>query len=202
MTIGEAVARLRQDLKEVSQDSYFSDRGLYNTILTGGLMYMERERKNLHNLDIYTHETFNTEEVNLYEESCVPLDCKVCRIKVPNILSLKTGLVYKYLTSPDGSIEFKITDPTSYQRKLKLLRGNKQVAFKEGDFIYLSKCLPCVKFSYVSTDLENSSGCKALDQDVPFPDYMLDVIIKNAVQSEQLAIRKPNDNIQNKDSNS
>ena len=202
MTIREGVSRLRQDLKEVSQDSYFSDRGLWNAIFTSGVQYMERDRKNLHNLDIYTFKSFNTEEVNLYEESCVPLDCTVCRIKIPNILTLKTGMVYKSLTSPDGSIDFNITDPTSYQRKLKLLRGNKQLAFKEGDYIYLSTCLPCVKFGYVSTDLEDSNSCSRLDDEIPFPEYLLDIIFKSALQSESLAVKKPHDTIQNKDTNS
>lgn len=202
MTKGEIVSTLRGDLKEVSSDSYFTDRQLWSKFFIGGLMYMERERKNLHNLDIYTFQSFDTEKVNKYEGTCVPIECLSCRIKVPNLVSLKGGILYKSLTSPDGSIKFNITDPTSYQRKLNLKSGNQGFAFKEGEYIYLSKCLPCVKFGYVSNDMNHSTSCKALEEENPFPDYMIDTLIKNALNTFQIAIKKPQDISSNKTPNS
>lgn len=201
MLVGEAIARIRGNIKETTVDSYIPNRLIWSWIYTALLKYLEREKYKLHNLDIFTTESFDAERVNLLEDSCVPLDCTVSRIKV-SMLETKNGPIYKYITSPDRSQQFRLTTARGFERKIRTKGRSEYYAFKEGDYIYLEKYLPCVLVSYLNIDLTSSKECSKLEELIPIPDYIMDTILKEALQEASIAIQKPQDIVQNKNTGS
>lgn len=204
MKIKEIVSRFRGTFKEFRGDTRTTSRYIWSIIWTAGLFLMERE-KNLHKLDIYKTVDLETEEVNLLETSCVPLNCMGCRVKIPSTVENKNGLIYKYIASPDLSTQFKLVSPTAYQRKKKLKNTYQNYAFLDNGYIYFDKCYPCIKVSYLPDSWEesisSSDGCSKLEQNSPLPDYILYNLLRMSLEELSLHARVPFDTSQNKNPN-
>ena len=198
MTNGEVISLLRNSIKEVTSDSIYTNRFLYNTLRVNAFMYLERERKSLSNLNIFTTKTIDTEEVNLYEDSCVPLDCKGCRIKLP-VISTKIGPLYKFIASADMSQEWKLVNPLSFVRKNKM-KSRYNYAYLDGDYAYFTDCPECVKVCFASSDLEEgtSDSCSRLEDEFFLPDHLLTYVIQDSLRQIGALISKAQDHIQNK----
>jgi len=100
MTKGDVVARMRNSVKQHYSDSVLSNRFLWSSFRTAAITIMEKDKRSLYN-DTTSWETvsIDTEKVNLSENTCVPLDCKVCRVELPDSLSTSSGFLYKYVGS-------------------------------------------------------------------------------------------------------
>lgn len=204
MTIREAVSRLRNNLKEFYGDSVLSNRHLYNIIYTMSLAYLERDKRTLYNLDIFTPVNIDAEEVNIYEGSCVILDCKVCRYKLEDLMENKYGFIYKYVGTPDYKNQYHITSPNTYNRKTNI-RGNKtKYGWIENEYIYIPDCPPCIKVLYLSSNgvsLNSVDGCSIMDNKLTIPDYLIDNVIKGSMSELQIFIAKNFDVTENKNPN-
>lgn len=198
MQIKDIVSRIRNSSKEVTGDSVLRNRHIYNAFYTNALLLLEKDKRNLTKQENFKTVSLETEEVNLLENSCVPLDCMGCRVKLPKITSNKNGLVYRYISSPDKSILYKLTTPLSFQRKTKIKNNLQKYAFVDGDYLYLSECLPCIEISYLPDAMDDTGICKILEEDVPFPDYLIDMAIKNALTELGIFIQKSQDHTTNK----
>lgn len=196
MTIGTAISRVRNGIKEVSRDSYYTNRLLWNTLLTNYIRFLN-QKPNIHSLDVFTTIDVETESVNLLENTCVPLDCWGCRIKVEDVLETKHGMVFRYITTPDRSIPFKLVSPKLFTKKADKTKGNTHYAFLEGEYLYFNKCYPCIKISYLAKDGVTTSCCK-LDNALNIPDYLLDISIKGAIQDLAPSLQKPVDRTSDK----
>lgn len=194
MTKGEAIYRLRSSIKEVSRDSRYSNRHLWNLLWTTAKKLMLRDKNKLSNQNIFTRFEFKTEEVNLLT-SCVPIDCNVCRIKLPDTVESKEGLVYQYIGPPDFSKNFKVVSPQTFRTLLGTRNPSKYYGFIDSGYLYLSKCYPCVIGLMLTDEI---TGCSQLNSLAPIPGYVFDYIIKEGIQELAPALTKPADIVANK----
>lgn len=208
MRVGEATSRLRNTLKEFKGDTRLTDRYLWNIIWSIGALLLNRE-KNLNSLDIFKTVDLETEEVNLLESSCVPLDCIGCRVKIPSKVESKYGLIYKFIATPDLSTSFKLVNPTSFTTKSKLRGKIGNYAYMDNGYIYMDECFPCIKISYLPNDseeaLEDTEGnknCSMLEKEISLPNYIMSVIFQMSLQELSMYVKLPFDTNQNKDQQS
>jgi len=201
MLIRQIVSRLRNDIKEHTGDTVLTNRHLWNIFYTKAQLLLERDKKNIYNIDVFETASIDTEEVNELEDTCVPI-CKLsCRAKLPDSVEFKTGLTYRYIATADLSTNFHLVNPSSFIRKTGI-QGNKQnYAYLENGYLYLSKCYPCISVSYIPKDLTSSDDkdtCSKLDQNTILPDYLIDGAMTAALQELQLFKSVGYDHSQNK----
>lgn len=197
MTIRELVSRCRSTLKEVNNDSYLSNRHLWQIISSVFSKYLD-QRKNIYKLDLFNTINIDTEEVNLLEESCVPLNCLGCRIKLDEAMETKDGLVFRYIATPDMSKTFKLVSPKLYMLKHKKTKGNSNFAFYDNGYLYFNNCFPCLKISYLSKTGQSNEGCSVLENNINIPDYMVQDIVAGTLSEYQYFLQKPQDKSANK----
>lgn len=204
MTIGEIVGRIRATIKETTSDSYISNRHIWSSVRTAALMYIKRDRR-FYSSNVFTTETRNPEPVDIYEDTCVPLSCISCRVDLSDVIEDGSGIVYQYITTIDGSKEFKIVTPKQFQIKSKKTKGRELYAYYENEALYFSQCFDCIKISYLKDSLKNSeanSSCGIMDEESFIPDYLLEPSIKTAIQELSITKQIPEDTSTNKSSNS
>lgn len=195
MTIGHIVYRIRNTLKENSRDSRYSNRHLWNTAFGIAKKLMLRDFQKITNSNVFTRFEFETETVNLLS-SCVPIDCEACRIKLPETIASKEGLVYKFIGTPDYSQSFTVVSPESFRRSRKLRGKKSNFAFIDSGYLYLSKCYPCIVGLILSDDL--TDGCSKLKINAPIPDHLEDFVVKETIQELGTTLTKPVDIVANK----
>jgi hypothetical protein len=202
MKVREAVSRLRNVMKEHYSDSVLSNRFLWDLIKTASYQLIQREGNSIYNSSNFKCDFFDTEEVNLLENSCVPLNCLGCRFKLPETMDNKFGIVYRFLGTPDLSKQFTIVSPANFSAKEKI-RGSGNYAFIDGDYVYFKKCYPCFKFCYLHSDLlaEDSTKCSKMDSEISIPNHLLEVVFRMSPESLNVFARKPYDHVTNKSSN-
>lgn len=202
MTVREVTSRVRGTLKEFYSDSVLTNRLIWNIIQSGLMLYLDRDGKNIYKLDIFTKVTLEQEDYNIYEGTCVPLECQGCRYKLPKGAENKNGLIYRYIGSPDQSITYKVVSPSAFQNKKKL-RGDKgKYMILEEGYLYTSDCLPCLSISYLANvPVVTENGCSVLDTEASIPDFILHQILRMPLEELNIFINKPLDVIQNKTPN-
>ena len=202
----QIVSRLRQDLGESTADSMWFNRQLWSAYWDAAKMVIQRandENKLVNQSQIFKKFNLDTEDVNGFEDTCVPLDCISCRVKLPEpILHSKVGPVYAFLGSPDMYTQYVIVTPQEFIIKSKIKGTKMRFAFQEGDFLFLSKCIPCVLYrAFPDELLEGDGKCSVMDQEVPVPGYLEDSILKMA--KEALVGKQGNyDHVANKNTQS
>lgn len=204
MTIREIVSRLRHDLSEHFADSHLFNRHLFNSFWIASRLMLKREAdSNMLPKQTKSYRTYviDSEMVNKYEGTCVPLECIACRYKLPKLLSGKHGIIYSYFGSVDQSAETLIVDPYSYQVKTQLPGVKTQFAFIEGDYIYTSGCLPCMKLIAIPDTYGDEAGtgaCSIMDDDIQIPDHLYEPSFQMARQGLLTSLAKPYDTTPNK----
>ena len=182
------VSRLRQDLGESSADSMWFNRQLWDAYWQAAKLVIQRandENKLVNQSQIFKKFNLDTEEVNGLEDTCVPLECISCRVKLPEkILHSKMGPIYAFLGSPDMNTQYVIVSPQEFIVKSKIKGTKARFACQDGDYLYLSKCIPCIQYLAFPDELMEGTGkCSIMDQEVPIPSYFEDSIIKLAKES-------------------
>ncbi len=203
MTIREVVSRLRNDLKEHTQDSVYYNRHLWNAFWTASRLLLQREAdgEGIKDMRSFKSVILDTEEVNKYEGTCVPLECAVCRVKLDKPLMSKKGMVYHFVGSIDMHTEFKVVSPQDFKVKAGIKGVRVNYAYLEGDYLYLSKCTPCIKVIAVFNDFSttNTKGsCSILDSEIGIPDYLIEGSLSLAKQHLLPTLSKAYDHTQNK----
>lgn len=203
MTIREVVARIRGDLSQVSADSTFTDRHLFNAFWTASRLILQRNADEGISINgkSFTSTVVNTEEVNKFEGTCVPLSCAVCRAKIRKpLMGKKRGFIYHFVGSVDYATSFSVVTPYEFPIKTAI-KGAGNFAYIDGDYIYFSKCLPCVRITALFEEYggdTDAGGCSVMDNEVAIDDFLIEAAIRMA--KENLA-RNPYDHSANKNAN-
>lgn len=141
-TRSEVISRLRNSIKEVSSDSKFTNRYLWNVFNTNAQLLIQREsdRARLYNQsDIWQTICIKMDKVSPLLCDCLqlPLDCVVyrSRFKIPKILEGSFGKIYRFISSVDMSNFIILVTP--YQFQLKATKYNtEKYAFIHDDYIW------------------------------------------------------------------
>ena len=121
-TIGDAVSRVRNQIKAVKQDAFLTDRFLYSILLKHAKLLMKREdgRFKLLSFSSVVQSIDDVEliEVDKVEACCTGLQagCTIKRTKdkLPVFMQGYYGPLIRNITSVDGSQELQPTLPSSY----------------------------------------------------------------------------------------
>ena len=198
---------MREETKETSADSVLSNRHLWNAFWRASRVLIQREADEaaLNDQNIFDVLMIDTEEVTKFEGTCVPLDCAVCRAKIPKpLMGKKTGFIYSFVGSPDMHTSFSVVSPYEFPIKAKVKGTSQKYAYLEGDYMYFSKCLPCVKIVGVFDEFtEQADGqCSIMDRAVNIPDYLIEGSIRVAKENLGVFLQKQQDHVANKDTKS
>jgi hypothetical protein len=133
-TIGEAISRVRNNIKAVDTDSFITDRLIYSNILKYAKLYIKQQTAQT------VQSRFNSLYVKLPCVDLIEVDkveacCEVksgvlikrTKDKLPGILEGAGGLLLRTVASVDGSEEVFRTTPQFYnaQQKTSAARYNK-----------------------------------------------------------------------------
>lgn len=128
-TRSEVISRLRNSIKEVSSDSKFTNRYLWNVFWTNSQLLLQREsdRARLFNqTDVWSTICLKMDKVSPLLCDCLqlPLDCVVyrSRFRLPKIVEGSFGKLYRFISSVDMSNFIILVTP--YQYSLKQTKYN------------------------------------------------------------------------------
>jgi len=203
VTIGHIVARLRDSIKEQSDDSRYTNRYLWSTFYTFAkqLIKQDADKGKIYNdTNIWNPLCIEMEPVSGLYCNCIaiPYDCTVYRSKhkLPNLLLSSSGPIYRFISTPDMSRIFVLTTPFEYIVKSKIKYNNTRYAFIYDNYLYTpSDTYPLIAFSglfdgpvddFICNESDTSSStegdCRTkLAEKVQVPDYLIDAGIKMAL---------------------
>ena len=179
MTRREVISRLRGDLVEHFDDSTLYNRQLWGAFWSATLVLLQREAdgNKLTNQNIFKPYNLDTEEVNQFENSCVPLECIACQATIPEVVMSKTGPIHSFLGSPDMSLRYDIVNPTEFVVKSKIKGNRTRYALYEGNKLKLSHCIPCLLLLAVpgaNGQAPPTGKCSVMDLEVGMPSYLVE----------------------------
>lgn len=122
LTIGDAVSRVRNQIKSVKQDSFITDRFLYSVLLKHAKWLMKREDGKFKMLPfssvVQSLDNVELVEVDKIEACCTGLQshCTILRTKdkLPVFMQGYIGPLIRNVTSVDGSQELVPVLPSTY----------------------------------------------------------------------------------------
>lgn len=122
VTIGDAISRVRNQIKAVRQDAFLTDRFLYSLLLKHAKLLIKREdgRNKMLSFSsaIQSIDYVELIEVDKIEASCAKINshCKIKRSKnkLPVFMQGYYGPLIRAITSLDGSEIMQQTLPTKY----------------------------------------------------------------------------------------
>jgi len=154
-------------------------------------------RKLVNQMGLFKSYSVDTEAVNKYDGTCVPLECIQCRAKFPDVMMAESGPIFSFIGSPDLSSEYNIVSPIEYAVKTRVRGVKGGFAFFDGGYIYLSKCIPCLKIMAVPS-FDAKAGCGVLNQEISFPGKVIEGATTLAKESLMVALKKQYDYSSNK----
>ena len=213
MTNREVIAIIKEGLKKINADSLYTNKGIWLKLkaVADALIKKDADSKlafyRLNN--IFTPVYVNTTEVSPLTDSCLsslPIDCTVCRSKdkLPKFVETAYGMLYKAITSVDGSESFTLVTQSEYRTKSKIKYNTSKYAWIENGYMYFSTCYPCIKvIGYFSQPPTSTSdgNCSILDQQFPCPDYLLTFALDQTISSLGNMESLQNDIVSNKNTN-
>lgn len=204
MTIREIVYRLLGDFNQASGDANLTTRHAWSAFWGSMRVLLKREHdlNRLFNSNLYKTQVLNTETVDKYADSCVPLECAVCRIKLPKVLFSAKGPVFR-LVGNDFNQRFTVVNAFDFENKTKLKGNSTKYAYVEGDYLYLSECVPCLKVGFIPEELDFSDpkGCSILDTALDFPPHLFEPALSMAKQGIGVKFQIPTDTTNNNNPN-
>jgi hypothetical protein len=211
----EIISRLRNSIKEVHADSEYSNRYLWNTVLSSAKRLIKEDADRGR---IFRQSTvWDTICVEMEEVSsvycncfCLPYNSTVYRSKrkLPEFVEASNGLIYRFIATPDLSKEFTLVSPYQFALKSKIKYNREKYAFIHDGYLYTpNSSYPLLSVSSLFLDDISDFKCDqngpvgdgdaavscptVLDLSVPLPDYMEEACIKMALQelgfSKQIA---------------
>lgn len=211
-TIGEAISRVRNQIKAVKQDAFITDRFLFSLISKHAHWLMKREdsKNKLMRFAsvIQTIDFIELIEVDTVEAHCsgIKSDCTIKRTKlqVPSFMQGYYGPLIRAVTSIDGSQKLQFTTPQSY---LALSKSKSFKFNKTGYFWYLNDHLYFPNLEWDAVRLEgifedditgyNCDTCDDCmlrqDQLLNIPDYLHGEIESNVLKDFAQTMQIPLD---------
>ena len=210
-TVGEVVSTLKNLIKAVKQDSFLTDRFVYNLFLKNAKMIMRRQDSQ--NKVMKFNPVFQSinylelEEIDKVEARCsgIKCDCTIMRTKckLPNFVEGYWGALIRSVTSIDGSDEFQPTYPTTYlnianQKNFKY-NNTKYYWFLDGHLYFPNIDWEAVRIEALFEDdvTDWSCGCtqctQKQDQLLYIPEYLHSDIEKMVMQDLGFMLKVPSD---------
>lgn len=152
-TIGDIVSRLRNAVKEQSDDSRFTNRYLwsvYNNNLKQ-LIKQEGDTGRVYSMsDVWQSICVEMEPVSSLYCNCqfLPYNCTVYRSKkrIPAFMESSDGFVYRWIATPDMSKDFVLVSPYQYHVKRNIKYNRERYAFIHDGYLYT----PSHTYSFLS----------------------------------------------------
>lgn len=210
MTNREIISSVLTGVRENGSDSILFNKYIYTTLFRKAIVLMKRDtdqKRNIYMSSSMWGEPVNIEmeEVNILEDTClcIPINCPRYRSKkkLGDIIETGYGFMFQYISSPDNSVQFRYTTPSSYQTKSKIKYNKTKYAFIENDYLYTPNAeFPCLKVVGMFNALEGSN-CSRLDNNFPCPEYLIDFVVKDTIQELLIGKQLPVDPVNNKNVN-
>jgi hypothetical protein len=195
----ELIGRVRNNLKETTADTQFTNRYIWRTIWSVAKLVLERnarDRRLYSNSSFWNTICLDMEPVSPILCDCLslPLDCTMYRSKekINSFLETTHGPLTRFVSSVDLSQTLIVTTPIQYEYKRHLrFKKEKYVFFHDGYLWTSDVSWPKILVSGIPADsslaencLTNSEGdCfSILDLNSNIPDFLEEDIIRNATQ--------------------
>jgi len=206
-------------MKELTSDSKYSNRHLWNAFWTAGKTLIKRdadnERRIYKTVNIWKTLCIGMDPVSPILCDCisVPMDCVLYKsqFRLPKILESSYGWIYRLISSPDNSRQVVLVTPNEFQIKVQIRHNKELYAFGHDGYLWSNAPFPKVLFSTLpegnykhfqcTDESDNTIGTgncgSLLDLDSGIPDYLEDSAIKMALQELGVFINRPTDNVSN-----
>jgi len=213
-TIGEAISRVRNTLKAVKEDPFFTDRIIYYSIIKYGKTLLKREDNQYRLMRIGSIFSvlpmMELIDVDKVEAGCMGVQsgCYFKRTKerLPDIFDGLFGPIIRTVSSIDSSIEVYRTDPGTWTSRSKStsFKYNKRPYFWYLDgYIYLPNVdWDAIRVEAVFDDdispfqCDEDKKCMVRqDQPLPFPEYLFSEIEQMVLQEFTTTMKVPQDNL-------
>lgn len=205
----EIIARVRNTVKEHFKDSVLTNKHIYSILKTASIFLIKREADT--KKTIYSqNDIWNTLYVDMMSVPIVdskvlniPLNCNVWRSKekLPTFVETANGFLYKSITSVDNSVDFYLVTPYLYQLKTKLKYNPKKYIWIENGYLWSVYSFPILKVIGLFEEDVNLNNCSRMEDMFKCPLYLLDAVVKLAIQELIQFKQIRYDNNENKDSN-
>lgn len=143
MKTGDAISRIRNIIKSVSEDAFITDRLIYSILSKWNRHYLSQLKTQglvgfVKSPNIYIHiPCLELEDGSLIDDCCVGIDLDIdCVIKktkkkLPRIMTVGGNPLIRSVTSLDGSYRFYYTNVTTYNaiKRSKYYKYNKRGYF-------------------------------------------------------------------------
>lgn len=143
-TKGDVISRLRGTIKEVSDDSLYSNRYLWSVFYSAALELMKQQSDKgsiYSQVSVWSSACIEFEPVSSLYCNCtfLPYDCIVYRSKkkLPALLESADGPVYRFISTPDMSKEFTLTTPYLYKVKSGIKYNKEKYVFMHDGYLYM-----------------------------------------------------------------
>lgn len=200
MTKRQAIDSLRDELRERNADSNYSNQFLYNELIKQAKWLIKRE---ITAGRIYKNTFFfqllkcqNVIETSLIDPCCpIRTNCKIYRTecKIPDVWIDNDGPIVKAITSVDGSTDFSVTSPTTWESKKHdpYQKKSKQLySFYSDGYFWFPEINPHKVniLGFWTDDVSNLNGCaeqecvRFLDTRFLIPDWLEAEMFAKALQ--------------------
>jgi hypothetical protein len=210
--IKQIISRIRNQLKAVKKDPFLTDRYIYSLIIKHAHWLMKREDSK-YKLMRFNSVIQSLGEVELVEvdkiEACVTniksnIKIKRTKDKIPSFLQGYYGPLIRSVSSVDGSIFLKPTNPSTYT----FMEGTKTFKYNKtkyywflNDYLYFPDLeWDAVRIEGIFEDDISKYSCDPKDdctvrQDQPFniPDYLHAEIESNVIKDFGIMLQIPSD---------
>lgn len=162
-TKGEIISRLRITLKEMSSDTQYSNRYLWNAFNTAAKVLIQRDadqkRKIYKTNNVWQNICVEMEPVSPILCSCIslPMDATIYRsaFRIPKTLESSFGVIYRNLSTLDNSKQLTIVSPIEYQIKSNLRYNKGGYAFFYDGYLWANTTYSNLTLSAIFEDNEN-----------------------------------------------
>lgn len=195
----QLIGRVRNNLKEVTADTQFTNRYIWRTIWSVAKLVIERnarDRRLYSNSSFWTTVCVDMEPVSPILCDCLslPMDCVMYRSKdkIMSLLETTQGPLTRFISSADLSQRLLVTTPIQYEIKRSLRFKRENYVFFHNGYLWTSDVSwPKILISGIPADssvaesclTENEGECiSILDLDSAIPDFLEEDIIRNATQ--------------------
>ena len=217
-TVGEVVSTLKNLIKAVKQDSFLTDRFVYNLFLKNAKFLIRRvdsQNKMMKFNPVYQALNFvELEEIDKIEAKStgIKCDCTIMRTKckLPNLMEGYWGGLIRSVTSIDGSEEFQPTYATTFlnianQKNFKY-NNTKYYWFLDGHLYFPNIDWEAVRVEALFEDDVTDWECNCInciqkqDQPLYIPEYLHSDIEKMVMNDLGFMLKVPSDPIEDNNS--
>jgi hypothetical protein len=220
ITRAEVISRLRNSLNEVTGDSRFSNRYLWNVFLTASkdLIKQDADRGRIYSqANIWDTICIKMEPVSssLCDCICFPGECTVYRSKdkLPKFVESTDGFIYRFIGTPDLSKTFTLVSPFQYSVKRDIKYNKEKYVFLHNGYVFTpSHTYPQLLISGIFEGDTNMFKCDgseasvghcyhALAQNISLNDYLVRTAIGMSLQELMGSKQIPKDELTNDNTN-